>query len=132
MNARFSHWVERQVGYEALLFSDRRMLHRETARAIEAARLGLRGENAREPDEAHEDPPGIPQPGEQGHSFPEQRRRTRAGAPALHDLAEAQQGACQAPVVLHLTEYARAGFKPWHGCLALPVEREPAPRRKRT
>ncbi len=32
---RFGHWLNRQVGYEALLRSDRRVLHRKTAEAME-------------------------------------------------------------------------------------------------
>src|SRR5258706_13245090 len=33
---RFSHWLVRQVGYEAILVAERRTLHRVAAEAVEA------------------------------------------------------------------------------------------------
>ena len=50
MAKRFSHWLERQVGYEALLLSDRRVLHREAAIALEE-RAALHGSENLPPDD---------------------------------------------------------------------------------
>jgi len=39
---RFSHWLTRQVGYEAMLVADRRVLHRRCAEAIESSLIAQR------------------------------------------------------------------------------------------
>src|SRR3989442_1098431 len=38
--SRFSHWLVRTVGYEAILLSERRAIHRHTAEALEAGVTG--------------------------------------------------------------------------------------------
>ena len=46
---RFGHWLVRQIGYEAMLIADRRVLHRRVAEAIEAQHdLALSDDELRE------------------------------------------------------------------------------------